>query len=197
MTFFVSNTMQRLCYSDTSLGFGNPDIYLGVKLCKTKLHIGAWTWALHPMRYAHEIAWNYAVHLAANCGGRFRTLMRAKNPFKMGYEPDLDTSPELEPDAASHYLTVIGILWWMMELGRIDIEKGHLDTAVHAMAHIGQRYKSWLVSTSSYTEIDHNVFKKCNWSQFYRDTNEAIHIFAPKPWGKEVDILMFVDGDHA
>ena len=46
---------------------------------------------------------------------------KAENPFKMGYDPELDTSPELDPDAVSYYLTIIGILRWMVELGRIDI----------------------------------------------------------------------------
>ena len=35
---------------------------------------------------------------------------KAENPFKMGYDPELDTSSELDPDAASFYLTIIGII---------------------------------------------------------------------------------------
>ena len=49
----------------------------------------------------------------------------------------------------------------------------------------------------SYPEIDDSVFKKCEWSEFYRDAMEAININAPELHGKEVDILMFVDHDHA
>ena len=30
-----------------------------------------------------------------------------KNPFKMGYDSVLDTSLELDPDAASYYLTIL------------------------------------------------------------------------------------------
>ena len=37
------------------------------------------------------------------------------------HDPELDTSPELDPDAVSYYLTIISILRWMIELGRIDI----------------------------------------------------------------------------
>ena len=39
----------------------------------------------------------------------------------MGYDQELDTSPELDTDTASYYLTVIGILRWIIELGRNDI----------------------------------------------------------------------------
>ena len=76
----------------------------------------------------------------------------------MGYDPEFDTSPELDPNAASYGLTVIGILRWKIELGRIDritevlllsshvgLPRGHLDAAVHVMAHVGQRYNSRLV----------------------------------------------------
>ena len=43
---------------------------------------------------------------------------KAEYPFKMGYDPELDTSPELDPDAAFYFLTIIGVLRWIMELGR-------------------------------------------------------------------------------
>ena len=49
----------------------------------------------------------------------------------------------------------------------------------------------------SYPEIDHNVFKKWDWSEFYRDAKEAVPMNAAEPWGKDVDICMFVDSDHA
>ena len=49
----------------------------------------------------------------------------------------------------------------------------------------------------SYTEADCSVFKKCNWSEFYRNAKEAIPMIASEPEGKEVAICMFVDSDHA
>ena len=72
----------------------------------------------------------------------------------MGYDPELDTSSELYPDAASHFLTIMGNIRWMIELERIDIitkvsllsshvalpREGHLEAVVHVMAHVGQRY---------------------------------------------------------
>ena len=52
--------------------------------------------------------------------------------------------------------------------------EGHLDAAVHVMAHVGQRYNFRLVYDPLYPEIDHNIFRKCDWSEFYRDAKEAI-----------------------
>ena len=74
--------------------------------------------------------------------------------------------------------------------------EGHLEVAVHVMAHIGQRYNSRFVYDPSYPEIDHSVFKECGWSEFYRDAKEAVPVNAPEPQGKEVNICMFVDSDH-
>ena len=76
----------------------------------------------------------------------------------------------------------------MIELRRIDIitkvlllssdialpREGHLEVAVHVMAHVGNKYSSRLVYDSSYLEIDYSVFKECDWSEFYRNDNEAI-----------------------
>ena len=89
----------------------------------------------------HEAVRNCAVHLIDNYGGRMRLPKKAKSRFKMGYDPELDTSPELDQHAASCYLTIFGILRWMIKLGRIDFSshialpsKGHLDAAVYVMA---------------------------------------------------------------
>ena len=65
------------------------------------------------------------------------------------------------------------------------------------IAHVGQRYNSRLVYYPSYPKIDHSVFYKCDWSEFYRDAKEAITVNASELQGKEVDMCMFVDSDHA
>ena len=136
------------------LGFGNPDMYLSAKLYKTRLHNGVWAWAMSPTKYVHEAVRNCRVHLLTNYGGKYRMPMKADNPFKMGHDPELNTSPELDPNAVPNYLTIIGILRWMIELGRINIitkvslllthvalpRERDLSAAVHVMTHIDQRY---------------------------------------------------------
>ena len=47
--------------------------------------------------------------------------MPKKAENKMVYDPELYTSPEIDPDIASYYLTTIGVLRWMIKLGSIDI----------------------------------------------------------------------------
>ena len=77
--------------------------------------------AMSPNRYVQEAVRNCAVYLSSIYGVQYRMLKKAENPFRMGYDPELDISPELDPDAASHYLTTIDVLRWMVKLGRINI----------------------------------------------------------------------------
>ena len=84
-------------------------MYLGAKLHKTRLHNGVWAWAMSPAKYVHEAVRNCSAHLLTNYGGRYKMPKKAKNPFKIGYDPVLDISSELDSDAVSYYLTIIGI----------------------------------------------------------------------------------------
>ena len=91
---------------------------------------------------------------------------RAENLLKMGYDPELDTCPELDPDAVSYYQTILHIQRWIVELGRFDIitkvslfsthvallREVHLEAAIHIMALVGQRYNFRLVHDPSYSE---------------------------------------------
>ena len=42
-------------------------------------------------------------------------------PLSNDYRPELDISPEWDGDDGAYYQSLIGILRWMVELGRIDI----------------------------------------------------------------------------
>ena len=98
----------------------------------------------------------------------------------MGCDPELDTSPELDPDAGSYYVMIVSILRWMIEIGRIDmitkvsllsfhaalLREGHLAVTMHVMVHVGHRYNFRLVYDSLHPQIDYCVFKKCDWLEF-------------------------------
>ena len=84
----------------------------------------------------------------ANYSGKFRLPKKVDNCFKIGYDPELGISPDLEPNATSYFQPIIGILRWMIKLERINIitklsllsthlvlpREEHLDAAVHVMA---------------------------------------------------------------
>ena len=78
--------------SQLKLGFGNPEMYLGVKLHKNRLHNIIWAWEMSPAKYVQEAIRNCTVHLLSKYGGKYRMPKKAKNPFKMGCDPELDTN---------------------------------------------------------------------------------------------------------
>jgi hypothetical protein len=47
--------------------------------------------------------------------------LHAPNPFPTGYKPEIDVMEELDQTLASHYMQLIGILHWAVEIGHINI----------------------------------------------------------------------------
>ena len=136
----------------------------------------------------------------------------APNPFEQSYDPDVDVTKLLPPDQASYYNSIIGVLRWMVELGRVDIctevsqlasflampREGHMEAAIHIMSHLRHKHNSRLVLDPCYSGNDKGKFiSDADWRPFYGDVKEAMPPNAPKPLGKEVELRMFVDSDHA
>jgi hypothetical protein len=127
------------------------------------------------------------------------------------YISELDETPELDPERAAYYQSQIGVLHWIVELGRVDINtefsilashmalprEGHLEAMFHVFAYLKCKHNARLVFDPSYPEIDFSNFREENWEHFYGDVREAIPTDAPEPRGKEVDLRAFVDSDHA
>ena len=54
-----------------------------------------------------------------------------------------------------------------------------------------------MVFDPTYPDTDMSKFKECDQKAFYGDAKEPVPPNAPKPCGKEVDLRLFVDADHA
>ena len=77
-----------------------------------------------------------------------KLVAKAPTPLSNGYHPEIDMSPELESADASYYHSLIGVLRWMVELGRVDMcievsmmsshlalpRAGHLKEVLHIFA---------------------------------------------------------------
>eukprot|EP00978_Attheya_sp_CCMP212_P044167 scaffold302773_cov75-Attheya_sp.AAC.1 len=113
---------------------GDPDMYLGAKIHEVVL----------PNREAVK---NMKDFLAKSDEVLPK---RAATPYAKDYPPEMDVSVELDDTEASYYQSHIGILIWMVEIGRVDII-----------------------------------------------TEEAIPTNAPPACGKEIDIRLYCDSDHA
>jgi hypothetical protein len=187
---------------------GDPDIYLGAKLRKVRLTNGVEAWAMSPSKYVKDAVANAEIYLAENFGGR-KLSKQASAPWPTDYVAELDTSRELNSTLALYYQS--RVLHWMVELGRVEIitevstlasymalpREGHLDAVFHVFAYLKIKHNSRMVFDPSYPEIDASTFQEYDWTDFYGDIQEAIPPDRPKSRGKEIDIRMFVDSDHA
>ncbi len=190
---------------------GDPDIYLGTKLKQTQLPNGVMAWGLSPSKYVVQAGENCQVHLTDKLNGKYSLPTRADNPFPVDYDPSTDLSDILDTDCFSFYQHLIGVMRWMVELGRINVatdvsmlssylacpRKGHLENALHVMGYLQLKHNSQLIFDPTYPDIDQTAFPSFKWTEFYGNVEEAIPPDLPPPLGKDIELHMMVDSDHA
>jgi hypothetical protein len=194
---------------------GKLKTYLGAKVSKYKLEN-----ADNPAK----MRWSLSAEDYVNCAVKdIETELekvgkalpsKVTMPTMADYWRELDQTKELEPECATYYagLTgLIGVLRWCIELGRIDIivevsllsrflacpHEGHLQQAFHVFGYLKKHARSQMVLDETVPEIDQSHFWQVDWMEFYPDAKEAIPPDAPEPRGCSVVMSCFVDSDHA
>jgi hypothetical protein len=144
---------------------------------------------------------------------RWKLPAKAETPMQTSYRPELDVSPELEPQEAAYYQSLIGILRWIVELGRVDIclevsmmsshlalpREGHLQQVLHIFAHLKKYHNTEMVFDPSDPVIDESVFELKDWtsSEFgHVQGKEELPRNAPQPRGLGFTSYAKVDADH-
>jgi hypothetical protein len=98
-----------------------------------------------------------------------------------------------------------------VELGRIDIItevsmlstylcllcEGHLDSVFHVFEYLALHHSSRVVFDPTYPSVDMVAFIHTDWNSMYGNVKEMIPPDVPVPRGKEVDLRLFVDSEHA
>ncbi len=75
--------------------------------------------------------------------------------------------------------------------------KGHLENALHVIGYLRLKHNLPLIFDPTYPDIDLTAYPSFDWTEFYGDVEEAIPPDMPPPLGKDVDLHMMVDSDHA
>ena len=187
---------------------GPPKIYLGAKVSKVLLPNGVEAFVMSVSQYIQEGVRNVEMYLK-----KHNLVLRkgTKSPMRSNYRPEVDVSPELDHLNASYYASLIGILCWIVEMGRINIacevsmllsymampREGHLQQVFHIFAYLKVHHNSRLVLDPSYPDINEEDFPKRDWSNFYGNNIESKPPNMPKPLGKEFIIRAYVDADFA
>jgi hypothetical protein len=184
-----------------------PDVYLGATLDQMEVD-GHMCWTMSPEKYVRAAVANVEENMAKS--GR-RLPGKCVTPFSCSYEPWMETSAELKADGVQYFQELIGVLRWAVEIGRVDIllevsllstylampREGHLEQALHIFGYLKTHYKRKLAFDPEHPNISEDRFRKCDWSEFYRDAEEAIPDNMPAPRGKSVTTHCFVDANHA
>jgi hypothetical protein len=189
---------------------GPPEIYLGGRMRKVVLENGATAWAFGSTQYVRASVENVKEYIAKK---QLEPLRKCKAPFRTKYRPEIDVTPELSVDEASYYQSLIGILRWIVELGRVDIccevsllsshlalpRKGHLDAVFHIFGYLHHHSNSEMVFDPTEPAIEKDIFNLKDWST--SESGLTLHEEMPynMPEARGFGFLMraFVDADHA
>ena len=98
---------------------GPPSPYLGGKLREVTLENGTKAWAFGSCQYVQSAVQNVENHLAKS--GE-KLPYKAPTPLSSGYHPEIDVSSKLGESEASYFHSLVGVLWWIVELGCVDIK---------------------------------------------------------------------------
>ena len=188
---------------------GKPSQYLGNKVSYVTLENGVSAWSFSSSQYVQSAVKNVIDHLAREG----RSLPgRAKSPWTSDYRPETDVSPGLPPLKAAYFQSLIGVLRWIVELGRVDItmevsamasmmampREGHLEQLFHMFAFLNVKHNSAMVFDPSVPDIDDSQFVREDWTASpYGECKEEVPSNMPPPKGIGFYMRAFVDSDHA
>ena len=202
---------------------GPPSIYLGANIQKLPSRTGGDCWGMSCEQYVKDAVKHVKTRLREE-GYEFNKKLSdirylPQQPYSsLNYRPELEISEVCSDSEANYFQNLIGVLRWIVELGRIDINfevvclsqylafprKGHLYQALHIFKYLEIHNESFLRFDPTYLDLgepinaeDNPELKAKVLKEFYPDAEEAIPTNAPGPRGRPVQINCFVDADHA
>ena len=154
---------------------GPPSQYLGGKLHKVTLENGIDEWAFGSAHYVNATVDNVDTYLKSK---EEKLVAQAPAPLSNGYRPAIDVSSELQPAEASHFHSLIGILCWIVELGRADIcievsmmssylalpREGHMKELFHIFAYLKKHHNAEMIFDPSEPKLNESLFPAQDWS---------------------------------
>jgi len=130
---------------------------------------------------------------------------------------NIDITQVLDAVRTNRFQQLIGILRWAIELGRVDIltevsclsqhlaepREGHLIAVYKKFKYLSLRLKNSkgrivFNGKSMFMEFaTFNDFDRKEWLDFYQDATEELPVKMPERLGGPVQVLAFVDANHA
>lgn len=183
-----------------------PETFLGATIGRHTFQDGTSTWYQSAEEYLKN-----AIKTVESKLGKPLQPGKISTPLEPTYHPEVDITPLLDDDRANYYQSMIGILLWASELGRIDItqevglmarfgalpREGHYDAVIRIFCYLKKHLKSRLVYDTEVKDVSDIAFTRCNWDEQYPEAAETLPYDTPKPLGKPVKVTVFCDASHA
>ena len=195
---------------------GPPDHYLGGKVRKVQLENGVYAWAFSSSQYVQAAVKNVEAYLDSQDNKCWKMPSKADTPLTTTYRPELDVPRELNEADAAYYQSLIGILRWMVELGRVDLclevsmmsshlalpREGHLEQVLHIFAYLKKYHNTELVYDMIQVTLlwMKMISSEGDWasSEFgHVEGKEEFSANMPDPRGHGFIMRAKVDADHA
>ena len=204
----ITDALQQPPHNYTLRDVGEPTRYLGANIGKYNLD-GKDTWFLSADEYLQK-----AIPTIEERYGKLEEKFPKSKlgiPAATDYHPEIDNTKELSEEETNVYQSYIGILRWAVEIGRIDLaytastlakfmaspREGHLVALLTVFAYIKKHMTSKIVVDCEKRDWSDIEWSSGDWSEFYPDAKEELPPNMPKPYGKSVQINLFVDVAHA
>ena len=186
---------------------GPPTVYLGANIQQLPSRSNSTCWGMSCEQYVKDAVKTVKEKLKQD-GWEFNKKLSdvrhsPQQPFSsLTYKPELDCSDICTDAEANYFQNLIGVLRWIVELGRIDINyevaclsqylayprKGHLFQALHVFKYLEIHHESFLRFDPTYLDlgeplsVDENPTHKATiLREYYPDAEESIPSNAPQP----------------
>ena len=194
-------------------------MYLGAGISKALYPDGSYAWLMSSSNYVREALRNIKKNLKQN-NLRFNTKLSDPNysagtPFcPIDYRSELDITMLCNDGLINYFQNLIGVLRWIVELGRIDIafevsslskflsypHTGYIYQALHIYKYLETHIDNDLSFDPMYHDFansNQNYQKIDEMKKIYVNAKEELPTNSPKPREKSIQLNCFVDLDHA
>ena len=128
------------------------------------------------------------------------------------YHPEEDQSNLLDEGGISKYCALIGTANWIVTLGRSDTayavntlsrysaapREGRLKALMRVFGYLDAHPNGRIIiDTKLHDRSQYTSARREAWDELYPDAKEDLPSNMPTPKGKEIQLTVFVDTDHA
>ena len=192
---------------------GRPSLYLGGHVHQVKLENGVDAWSFSSSQYIQTVVKNIEEWLSKRGDGRWKLPSKAETPMRSMYRPKLNISPELSTEESSYYQSLIGVLRWIVELGRINLclevsmmsshqalpREGHLEQVFQIFTYLKKYHNADLVYDPSDLVVNEHEFAQRDWTASEFGQLQGVEVMPTtmlEPQGMGFVMRAKVDADH-